>query len=102
MSEPTKRIIKCSGCKNVFFTKKVTLSKSEIADKRSASNAVIRQLEKEIASLEYAKEKINSKIANKRKFIIDEQKTLADLDFIVQCSSCGIRLPALENEVLKI
>lgn len=94
-----KLLIKCSNCDYKFFTKKVTLSKDNIKEEKLNFSIALKANVKHLGDLEKEYADLASIIKQSKDTIKSLQKGIDELDTIVQCSSCGLRLHALQNEV---
>ena len=95
-----KRLIKCHDCKHTFFTNKITFTNEEIKLKKNKLMNELKEfsdfgmdLQVELALLQ---NKIKANIVTVKQIDTD----LDELNFKVQCSECGTRLHAIENEVI--
>jgi DNA-directed RNA polymerase subunit RPC12/RpoP len=95
----TKLLVKCSNCGYRFFTKKQTLSKDEVSEKRGALANESKDYQKVLDDLTRDFKTLNDKISSTKLIIKQINKDRDDLDTIIQCSKCGLRLHALECEV---
>jgi ribosomal protein S27E len=95
-----KRLIKCHDCKHTFFTNKITFSNEEIKLKKNKLMSELKEFSDYGIDLLVQLQKIQDKI--KANSIITKQinTDLDELNFKVQCSECGTRLHAVENEVI--
>lgn len=86
-----KILVKCPNCNNTFFTNKVNLD--------NIDNAIDK-------AKKILENKFNSDIPNLNEILVQTKETMITLskdlenaNKVVQCSKCGLRMRALENEV---
>lgn len=95
----TKKIIKCSSCKNVFFTNKKILTKSEFQDQAEPLYNEIKEFLKDLKTNESLLLKTKKQIKITKNTINDIKRDIMNLNTKVQCSNCGTRINAIDNEV---
>ena len=94
-----KRLIKCSYCKHTFFTKKVILNKDQIKAQKLKLDIDQKSFIKYQDELETQITLLQAKLRKTKSTIKEIKNEIEELDTIVQCSECGERINALENEV---
>jgi DNA-directed RNA polymerase subunit RPC12/RpoP len=94
-----KLLVKCSNCGYRFFTKKQTLSKTQVNEKRGALTAELKDHKETLVKLTQQLKHVNDRLSNVKMIIREIEIEKADLDAVVQCSKCGLRFHAFECEV---
>lgn len=95
----TKRIIKCTNCKNVFFTNKEILTNAKLGYKKAQLNTELKKFTDDLITLQTKLSKINKDIKTTKITIKEINKDISNLNTKVQCRKCGSRLNALECEI---